>query len=53
MRHEFGDRLAIFRDDDCSASASDLVHQGKAFSFELGSFDIAGHAITMVMTTAI
>ncbi len=51
VRHEFGDRLAVFRDDDSNAGARDLIHQGEALGFELGSFDVAGHVdMTMVRT---
>jgi hypothetical protein len=49
MRHEFGDWLAVFGDNEGGAGARDLVHQGKAFRFEFGSFDMARHGdITMV-----
>jgi hypothetical protein len=45
VRHEFGDRLAIFRDDDGIAGARNLIHQDEALCFELGRFDVAGHRL--------
>jgi hypothetical protein len=38
-----------FRDDERRTRAGDLIHQGEALCFELGSFDVSGHGhMTMV-----
>jgi hypothetical protein len=38
MRHEFGDRFAVFRDDERRTRAGDLVHQGQALGFKFALF---------------
>jgi hypothetical protein len=41
VRHELGNWFAVFRYDDSSAGARDLIHQGEALGFELRGFDVA------------
>jgi hypothetical protein len=43
MRHKFGNRFAVFRDDEHRTRESDLIHQGEALGFKFGGFDVTGH----------
>src|SRR5499427_10419146 len=52
VRNELGDRLAIFCDDDGSTGASDLIDQGEALGFEMGSFDVTRHSRATMLRAA-